>query len=379
MEGQAKTCQRSTVVDVAAHLTDFNVNQNAWISSMLLYRLGFFGIDWDHTPFLDNKASFQRGVNQAVRRTSVELVDALGRMRGTSSINNNLQDARGNIQFDEFSWYFGLQPFGPKTPTPSYYRAAIKSLRAFNGELASCAAIFDGRADNLLEFVDRIANDLGNPASILRDRSARRLDQTVTASGLMRRYNADRKTVLKALTRLTDENLLDRAPGQSWLFRRAPDDPEAQGESYEFRLLLEPAALLAPGFRLDGARAAALRQGMEALAALPDPAFDTREFQRLDIEFHGMIADGSANRFITDALSDHLRLRRLPGIYAGINVFRLKQSLREHLTILDHLESRQYEVAADLLRVHLRLSRSQRPQAASRGAPALFGMISRPD
>ncbi|TIU15054.1 MAG: GntR family transcriptional regulator, partial [Mesorhizobium sp.] len=49
------------------------------------------------------------------------------------------------------------------------------------------------------------------------------------------------------------------------------------------------------------------------------------------------------------------------------------------LTILDQLESRQYEVAADLLRVHLRLSRSQRPQAASRGAPALFGMISRPD
>jgi len=215
--------------------------------------------------------------------------------------------------------------------------------------------------------------------AILRDRSARRLDQTVTVGGLMKRYNSERKTVLKALQRLTEENLLDRAPGQSWLFRRAPDDPEAQGESYEFRLLLEPAAIVAPGFRLDGARAAALRQGMEALAALPDAAFDGREFQRLDIEFHGMIADGAGNRFVTDALSDHLRLRRLPGTYAGVNVFRLKQSLREHLTILDHLESRQYEVAADLLRVHLRLSRSQRPQAASRGAPALFGMISRPD
>ncbi|CAN7332762.1 GntR family transcriptional regulator [Mesorhizobium amorphae] len=215
--------------------------------------------------------------------------------------------------------------------------------------------------------------------AILRDRSARRLDHTVTVVGLMRRYDAERKTVLKALQRLTEENLVDRAPGQSWLFRRAPDDPEAQGESYEFRLLLEPAAILTPGFRLDGARAAALRQGMEALATLPDAAFDTREFQRLDIEFHGMVADGSANRFVADALSDHLRLRRLPGTYAGVNVFRLKQSLREHLTILDHLESRQYEVAADLLRVHLRLSRSQRPQAASRGAPALFGMISRPD
>ena len=81
---QVKTCGRSAIADVAADLTDFNVNQNAWISSMILYKLGLFGMDWDHTPFLDNKASFQRGVNQAVRRTAMELVDNLGRVRGTS-------------------------------------------------------------------------------------------------------------------------------------------------------------------------------------------------------------------------------------------------------------------------------------------------------
>ncbi|KRB50799.1 hypothetical protein ASE04_12810 [Rhizobium sp. Root708] len=168
----AKTCQRSAIVDVAADLTDFNVNQNAWISSMLLYRLGFFGIDWDHTPFLDNKASFQRGVNQAIRRTSVELVDTLGRVRGTSGINNDLQNARGNLQFDEYSWYFGVNPFGPKTPTPSYYRSAIESLRKFNADLGSCNAVFDGRADNLIQFIDRIANDLGSTSDVLAERSA---------------------------------------------------------------------------------------------------------------------------------------------------------------------------------------------------------------
>ncbi|KQV64553.1 DUF2333 family protein [Rhizobium sp. Root1220] len=168
----AKACQRSAIVDVAADLTDFNVNQNAWISSMLLYRLGFFGVDWDHTPFLDNKASFQRGVNQAVRRTSAELVDTLGRVRGTSGINSDLQDARGKLQFDEYSWYFGLNPFGPKTPTPSYYRSALESLRKFNTDLASCNAIFDTRADNLIQFIDRIANDLGSTSDVLADRSA---------------------------------------------------------------------------------------------------------------------------------------------------------------------------------------------------------------
>jgi hypothetical protein len=167
----ARQCQSSAIVDAAADLTDVNVNQNAWISSMLLYRLGLFGIDWDDTPFLDNKASFQRGVNQAVRRTSVELVDTLARMRGTSGVNNNLQEARSNLQFDEYSWYFGLSPFGPKTPTPSYYRAAIDSLHKFNAELSTCVALFDGRADNLVQFIDRIANDLGSTSAILRERS----------------------------------------------------------------------------------------------------------------------------------------------------------------------------------------------------------------
>ncbi len=168
---QPRQCQTSAIADAAADLTDMNVNQNAWISSMLLYRLGLFGIDWDDTPFLDNKASFQRGVNQAVRRTSVELVDTLARVRGTSGVNNNLQDARSNLQFDEYSWYFGLDPFGPKTPTPSYYRSAIESLRKFNVELGTCAALFDSRADNLVQFIDRVANDLGATSAILRERS----------------------------------------------------------------------------------------------------------------------------------------------------------------------------------------------------------------
>ncbi|MGN7770227.1 DUF2333 family protein [Phyllobacterium sp. 22552] len=167
----SKTCARSAIVTVTADLTDFNVNQNAWISSMLLYKLGFFGMDWDRTPFLDNKASFQRGINSAVRRTGIELVDTLGRVRGTSQIDGDLQKARGNLQFTEDAWYFGLNPFGPKTPTPSYYRSAVNDLRTFNTKLENCNAIFDARADNLIQFIDRIANDIGATSAILKDRS----------------------------------------------------------------------------------------------------------------------------------------------------------------------------------------------------------------
>ncbi len=165
------TCQNSAIVTIAADLTDFNVNQNIWISSTLLYKLGLFGMDWDHTPFFDNKASFQRGVNQVVRRVAIELADNLGRVRGTSGINNDLQDARGNIQFDEGTWYFGTNPFGFKTPTPAYYRSAVESWRKFNSDLETCKAVFDARADNLTQVLDRMASDLGNTSDILRRRS----------------------------------------------------------------------------------------------------------------------------------------------------------------------------------------------------------------
>jgi hypothetical protein len=169
--GATQTCRRSLVVEATADLVDFNVGQNAWISSMILYKLGLFGIPWERTPFFDNKAAFQRGLNQAVRRTAIELVDTLGRVRGTSGIDADLQKARGNLQFDEETWYFGLSPFGPKTPTPSFYRAAINDLKAFNARLEKCEAVFDARGDNLLIFIDRIANDIGATSAILRDRS----------------------------------------------------------------------------------------------------------------------------------------------------------------------------------------------------------------
>ncbi len=164
-------CRASSIVTVTADLIDFNVNQNAWISSTLAYKIGLFGVDWDHTPFMDNKASFQRGINQALRRTTVELVDTLGRVRGTSQVDNNLQSARGALQFDESTWYVGFNPPGPKTPTPSFYRQAGEDLVAFNKRMVDCSATFNPRGDNLLQFLDRIASDLGSTSDILRDHS----------------------------------------------------------------------------------------------------------------------------------------------------------------------------------------------------------------
>ena len=80
-----QSCKPSAIAAVSADLIDFNVNQNAWISSMVISKIGLFGIEWRRTPFFDNKAAFQLGINQVMRRTTTELVDTLGRVRGTSA------------------------------------------------------------------------------------------------------------------------------------------------------------------------------------------------------------------------------------------------------------------------------------------------------
>jgi hypothetical protein len=165
---QPASCKPSAIADMSARLIDFNVNQNAWVSSMVVSKMGLFGIDWRKTPFFDNKAAFQLGINQVLRRTTTELGDTLGRVRGTSQIDQNLQDARTALAWNEDAWYIGWR--GPTRPTPSVYREAIGKLRAYNASLEKCQVTFDARADNLMQFLDRIAGDIGSTSDILRAR-----------------------------------------------------------------------------------------------------------------------------------------------------------------------------------------------------------------
>jgi DNA-binding GntR family transcriptional regulator len=207
-------------------------------------------------------------------------------------------------------------------------------------------------------------------AAILRDLAARRIGEAQTVAALQRRYKASRPTVQNALQRLAEDRLVERAAGQRWLLKSPALTPEALAQSYDFRMVLEPAALLAPGFRAEAVLLAAQRQAMEGLLASEARQFDIARFERTDCEFHELIARSCANPFMAEALlAEHRRRRSLPG-GGGVNVFRLMQSTREHLQILEQIERGQMELAADLMRVHLRMSRPQRPRlAVGRGVP----------
>ncbi|MEO1702557.1 MAG: DUF2333 family protein [Pseudomonadota bacterium] len=164
------TCQPSAMVVAVRDIIDMNVNKATWVSSNPMHKAGFFFVvDWKDTPFFDNRAAFQLGMNQAVRRTTLEMVDRLGRVRGTSSINQNLQFAREAANYRETAWFITSTPPFFQPTTQQRLRDASGFLGAFNEELVACSSFFDSRADNLLQFLDRVTSDIGSTSQILQD------------------------------------------------------------------------------------------------------------------------------------------------------------------------------------------------------------------
>jgi DNA-binding GntR family transcriptional regulator len=204
-------------------------------------------------------------------------------------------------------------------------------------------------------------------ARILSDRAERRITDVQSVSALVRRYAAPRSAVLNALKILSADGVVAQLPGRAWAFQPLLDTPNSLAESLSFRLALEPQAILAPGFEMDSQKSGLLRQQMEDFLGRSDGHMSSVAFLHLDCAFHSLIAESSGNRFIRGTLLAHQRLRLTTQKDHTIPDFRLRQSLEEHLDILDSLERMQHQLAADQMVLHLRRSQIRKPQAANRG------------
>jgi DNA-binding GntR family transcriptional regulator len=208
--------------------------------------------------------------------------------------------------------------------------------------------------------------------AILRDRFSRRLDAEVTAARLARRYGAPRALVLRVLNRLQKDGIVERALGQRWVFLPALDSLRSQEDSHHFRLILEPAAFLQPGFALDPKRSRDLKSALRELAEQDARRFDLKRALETDIAFHEAIGDASNNRFLADAIRRQSRLRRLATTSMQVPPARLIESCREHLAILEAAEAGSLARAAELMREHLTASLRARPGFVNRGAPPML-------
>ena len=121
--------------------------------------------------FIDNAPNYQLGILSANARLGTELLDRLGRNRGTSSEDPDLRAAAGYLKFDGRIWLWGNGNVLPQATAESQYELAVRHLDAYNRRLSEGKAVFETRSDNLIDVLDRIALDLGSSADSLRERT----------------------------------------------------------------------------------------------------------------------------------------------------------------------------------------------------------------
>ena len=182
------------------------------------------------------------------------------------------------------------------------------------------------------------------------------LEERVTESGLMRHYEVSRHRLLQVLQRAAEDLWVERMPGHGWRFLSVMVSPQAYEDGYRFRMVVEPAALLEPTFRIDKAALAALSEQQIALLKGGFRRLSRTELFSLNSQFHEVLVGFSHNPFFIDAVKKIDRVRRLLDFRSTEvgNRERLLKQCSEHLEIIDLLERGDVPAAAEFLREHIK-------------------------
>lgn len=152
---------QSHVVAVAAALIEREVERNAWVANDPWFLPG---------SILDNMPAYQQGIVYALSRFAVELTDRLARVRGSSEIDPDADEAAGRLKYPGNVWFLEWSATPVQPSSESQYRRALEALRRYNARLARGEAVFDRRADNLRDTLDRFASDLGSSSAAIFER-----------------------------------------------------------------------------------------------------------------------------------------------------------------------------------------------------------------
>lgn len=206
--------------------------------------------------------------------------------------------------------------------------------------------------------------------AIARDRRMGRLPEEVSEGDLMRRYEVTRATVQRVLVRLGEVAAVQRKPGHGWRFLPTISDPQARAESFRFRMVIEPAALLEPSYRLASGWIEDMRGRHQEVLATPWSETASIALYEMNAQFHEGLVAGAHNRYWLVAIQQQNRLRRFVNYDWSFGYERVVVSCREHLQILDRLEAGDRAAAAVLMRQHLDAASKLNPAFAAGAASA---------
>ena len=117
----------SRAVAVAAALIDREVNKNGRTANDPFFLPG---------ALLDNMPNLQQGIVQALRRFTLEMTDQIGRARGSSQADPDLEQARSSLNYasDVWVWNISVSIF-PTATSPQQYKASVASAPESHEEM----------------------------------------------------------------------------------------------------------------------------------------------------------------------------------------------------------------------------------------------------
>lgn len=185
------------------------------------------------------------------------------------------------------------------------------------------------------------------------DRLNDRIGGDFTQAEIARRYGLTPRQTLRVLTRLEKEDLIGPKPGLGWEFHPVLSTVESLRQSYRFRMIIEPAAILEPTYRIDKKAFALHRATLTALVDGEGAGRTRADLNGIGSAFHEMIVGCSGNVYLLEALQKQNRMRRLMEYRNHPGRARSVAQAKEHLMLLDLIESGDRVAAADYLRRHL--------------------------
>lgn len=212
----------------------------------------------------------------------------------------------------------------------------------------------------LLEIEQSKSNDQKLYEQLVHDRIAGVLPESFTQTEISQRYEVDRGVLTRTLVKLSEDGLIARNTGHGWRFLQTLNSDVALRNSYGFRLMIEPTALLTPNLHVDRQMLKRLRAQHLRLITHPDiTQVPAKEIFETDAAFHELLAEASGNLFVLQAIQQQNRLRRLLEFGSYHNKRRVKEWCEEHVAIIDALRENKQEQAAELMRKHLQYAFDQ--------------------
>ncbi|HCI6140684.1 TPA: GntR family transcriptional regulator [Klebsiella variicola subsp. variicola] len=211
-----------------------------------------------------------------------------------------------------------------------------------------------------LEIEQSKSNDQKLYEQLVHDRIAGILPESFTQTEISQRYDVDRGVLTRTLVKLSEDGLIARNAGHGWRFLQTLNSDIALRNSYGFRLMIEPMALLTPNLHVDRQMLKRLRARHLRLITHPDiTQVPAKEIFETDAAFHELLAEASGNLFVLQAIQQQNRLRRLLEFGSYHNKRRVKKWCEEHVAIIDALRENKQEQAAELMRKHLQYAFDQ--------------------